>query len=83
VTIDYQTRPLPECVGCGTPMRRHRWAVTRGRCARCSTAGEAIRTGHRAARLAKLTETAAAATEDRITRLAAKRAGRESSGERN
>jgi Zn finger protein HypA/HybF involved in hydrogenase expression len=69
--------PLPECRRCGAPMRRQRWAVTAGICSRCRTAREAIATGHRAARLAVTRETAERQAEDRITRLAARRAARQ------
>jgi hypothetical protein len=67
--------PLPECRRCGAPMRRQRWAVAGGVCSRCRTAREAIATGHRAARAAQLADLAGA--DDRIARLAAKRAARE------
>lgn len=69
-------RPLPECARCHDPMRRRTWAAAAGVCARCQTKPERLATAQRAARLATARTRSTASTDDRINRLAAKRAAR-------
>jgi hypothetical protein len=69
-------RPLPECSGCGAPLPRAVWR-TRRRCADCATVAERMAAALTRAELDRLTDATTARVNDRIERLASKRAARE------
>lgn len=74
-------RPLPECSGCKDPVRRPTWQENDGKCNGCATPADRMRAAHKRAAKARLaagstTGRGMKATDDRIAKLAAKRADR-------
>lgn len=73
-------RPLPECSGCGVPVRRPTWQENDGKGNCCATPADRMRAQHkRAARLraAQGNGHGGRTVDQRIAALAAKRADRE------
>lgn len=77
--IEYRTRPPAECRSCREPMRRQRWAVTGGLCGKCSPPAAAMATADRVRRLRSVS-TGPTSADERIERLARRRAERAAAG---
>ena len=72
-------RTLPECSGCGDPVRRPTWTENDGKCNGCATPADRMRAQHK--RMARMRAAqgngrGSRSTDERIARLAAKRADR-------
>ncbi len=81
MAITGRPRPLPECKGCGDPVRRNTWFENDGKCGRCATPADRMRDQHKRARRLRLASgetTKQRTTDDRIAALSAKRAARAS-----
>lgn len=76
MTVTGLPRPLPECRECRAPLPRD-VARTRRVCAGCATPAERMAATHVAAGLAKVAASTTRTVNDRIERLAARRAARE------
>ena len=79
MAITGRPRPLPECSECKAPTRRQVWTLNGRKCNGCATPADRMRAEHqRQARLraAQGNGRGSRSTDERIAKLAAKRADR-------
>lgn len=79
MAITGRPRPLPECRGCGDPMKRAAHTAQGGKCSTCMTPADRMAAEHRRQHLARLAADSTSPqrkAQSRIDALAAKRQAR-------